>query len=281
MEKKTFTHVAYALGIAMAIIPSAALKAQTTFKLAIGGQTVTTQNANDIKGEFLKGGKITYDKASHTLTLNNAIIDTYTMADDNLKGIESGLPNLTIKLIGKNKIHTYYASGIYNNSKCTMTIVGDTLNVESAQQSAIFSSEESLLKIIDCAITAKGLWGIGGITGLKDEKLYVENATVSAFGRYASVSSFASIEMKNCKIVAPTQAVWNTDYHAVCEGKKIVANKEVKIAPEGTNGIKPTYNNSNTKEHIYNINGQKQNVPHHGLNIVKTSYGKVKKIIVR
>ena len=71
--------------------------------LRVEGVLVTTANASDVLGD----GKVHYDAASKTLTLENAEIKTEVAGQE---GIYSNIPDLVIKLVGSNTMISSKAS---------------------------------------------------------------------------------------------------------------------------------------------------------------------------
>ncbi len=125
----------------------------TNYPLKIAGTQVTSANASDILGN---GGKVKYDNATHTLTLNNATINSTTE-----KAIET-TGSLIIKLVGTNTINSTSATAIYGPSSegFTMEIEGSgltssSLNVTSGSGIAIYSNK-ARLSFSNSTITAKG-----------------------------------------------------------------------------------------------------------------------------
>ena len=125
-----------ALLILVLVIPSAiTVSAVTSYALYVGGVQVTDENAADVLGD----GTVSYDAATNTLTLNNARInDYYTLAvgaqngaENSYHGIYCDIPDLTVNLVGENRIVTkpdpneeYYENEIAVYSPYDLVISG-------------------------------------------------------------------------------------------------------------------------------------------------------------
>lgn len=84
-------------------ITSALFTTATVYPLWVGKTPVISDNASQITGDHIESENISFNAESNTLTLKNANI---FMADWEGFPIESGLPNLKIKLIGENHVQT-------------------------------------------------------------------------------------------------------------------------------------------------------------------------------
>lgn len=251
----------------------ATTQAQTIYKLKVCGTEVTSDNAADITGAWKKAGKITYNDATKTLTLTNATLEA-TESDNCIRN-EMGTLNIVFE--GTNTLNSAWGAGIYNDVNGKMTITGGTAKIKVQEQAGIFSSENSELTITKTNIDTYGYWGISGITGMKNEKLIIDNATVSAFGSWASLSAFASFTLTNGKIIEPTGATWKDEMHAACDkNKRIIKNKYVKITPT-PNGVSTTEKkNNNEIKAIYTIEGKQISNLKRGINIIKYNNGSSK-----
>lgn len=251
----------------------ATTQAQTIYKLKVCGTEVTSDNAADITGAWKKAGKITYNDATKTLTLTDATLEA-TESDNCIRN-EMGTLNIVFE--GTNTLNSAWGAGIYNDVNGKMTITGGTAKIKVQEQAGIFSSENSELTITKTNIDTYGYWGISGITGMKNEKLIIDNATVSAFGSWASLSAFASFTLTNGKIIEPTGATWKDEMHAACDkNKRIIKNKYVKITPT-PNGVSTTEKkNNNEIKAIYTIEGKQISNLKRGINIIKYNNGSSK-----
>ena len=202
----------YPLLIALAALAiSASAAAQTSYKLWVAGTQVTSANAKDITAAIgnpaIATGTITYNAATQTLTLNNAKVTT-----SRNRGIECEIPT-TIRLEGTS---TVTVTGVYSGITFTRPgiITGPgSLDVTSSDQIAVFPRGTSLI-IRACNLTASGLWGIGGNSGYASETLAIENASVKAFGREASLDGVNSLTLTGCAINSPASAAFDASKKA-------------------------------------------------------------------
>lgn len=80
-----------------------------TYNLAVNNVMVTSANASDILGD----GTASYDPETNTLTLNNADITT---ADPAINALD-----ITINLVGNNRVTSTNNAGIMTRGNCTIT----------------------------------------------------------------------------------------------------------------------------------------------------------------
>ena len=166
-----------------------------------------------------------YSPQSNILTLENAIIDTTSPC-----AIDSRIDNLTINLIGTNRLVTANTSTLRITKPLTIT-GGGTLNVNSLSSCGILVNHTDLT-ITDCIVTAVGH---EGITGAYDSgaKLLIRNATVTAEGKNGSISDFASLTLEGCAITQPAGAAFDPSQNAVVLNGEMVTS-EVVITPQST-----------------------------------------------
>ncbi|MDO5725314.1 MAG: hypothetical protein Q4P29_03315, partial [Tissierellia bacterium] len=106
MERKRILSFVIVFAMMLGLMATMPTKANADYiaDLWVGGVRVTSDNAHDIKGPNITDGNVSYDKATNTLTLEDATIEGNVADDNGIKyGIKSGI-DLTIKLIGKNTI---------------------------------------------------------------------------------------------------------------------------------------------------------------------------------
>ena len=225
------------VGLLFALFGTLTVSAQTFYGIRVGGVDVTSANYTNIKASngftAVKGGKVTYDPAANTLTLNNA-----TIQSDEEFGIEVQNDALTIFLIKENTISTQGTSeqpraALAVSKDATITGYG-SLTLTSGYDCGIYiigtSGKPSTLTIKDCTISAEGMWGISGMTA--GTYLVVDGANVSAKGTHTSgsICDLASLTLNNSSITSPSGASWNNSKHAVCNSSGTpITNDWVKI----------------------------------------------------
>ena len=124
------------------------------YDLKVAGVTVTAVNASDILGD----GTASYDANSHTLTLDNAIISYIGSY-----GIQNGISNLNLRLVGDNFINVStdeqpdYSSQSAISTSVAMSISGDSeggaLHAAGANAIAVGSGN---LTISNCDLKVYG-----------------------------------------------------------------------------------------------------------------------------
>lgn len=97
MKKKLFA-ILLSIVMVAGLLPATAMAAEpTVYDIWVDGVQVTSENKDN-----LCGGTVSYDPATHTLSLNNATLDSETMSD---YGIKTTIPStLKIRLTGTNSI---------------------------------------------------------------------------------------------------------------------------------------------------------------------------------
>lgn len=195
------------------------------YDLWIAGKQVTSDNCKDLATIDGVSGVVIYSPQSNILTLENAIIDTTSP-----NAIDSRIDNLTINLIGTNRLVTANTSTLRITKPLTIT-GGGTLNVNSLSSCGILVIHTDLT-ITDCIVTAVGH---EGITGAYDSgaKLFIRNATVTAEGGNGSISDFASLTLEGCAITQPAGAAFDPSQNAVVLDGEMVTS-EVVITPQST-----------------------------------------------
>ena len=108
----------YKKGITSAIFTTA-----TLYPLWVAGVHVTSDNASNITGTNIQGGKVSYDAETHMLTLNGASLFTN---ENNPEPMITCNGDLTIQLIGDNSI---VFSGDYSNYAIKNTATSGTLTI--------------------------------------------------------------------------------------------------------------------------------------------------------
>ena len=195
------------------------------YDLWIAGKQVTSDNCKDLAEFEGVSGSVIYDPQSNILTLENATIDTTSP-----NAIDSRIDNLTINLIGTNRLVTANTSTLRITKPLTIT-GGGTLNVNSLSSCGILVIHTDLT-ITDCIVTAVGHEGITGAYG-SDGKLLIKNATVTAEGKDGSICDFGSLTLEGCAITQPAGAAFDPSEKAVAlNGEKVTS--EVVITPQST-----------------------------------------------
>ena len=227
------------------------------YDITIGGDQVTSENASNIRGIWLKAGKLYFDAPTNTLTLENAEITTKTYA------ILSYTEGLKIELIGENKIFSDRASSLYLSKKTAITGEG-SLSVETTDNCGIFLPGSSLT-IEDCTVTAKGKWGVAGNNSTEAGKLFIKNAQLTAEGINGSICDMAELKLEGSYIKDPDGAVFDADLFAVALGGQIVT-EAVNIVRLSDGIANAELDKTNTQSAVYTLSGTKLSTPINKLN---------------
>ena len=189
--------------LALMLMLSGAVSASAVVKyeLYVGGVQVTGGNAADVLGD----GTVSYDSATNTLTLNNARINNYYTsavgaqngAEPSYHGIYCDIPDLTVNLVGENRIVTkpdpneeYVENEIAVYSTYDLVISGSgKLSVTST--TAVGSRQSITVK--DCTVDCSYM----GIMSLGDT--LIDGATVSAMVNLIASPS-GDITLKNTTV---------------------------------------------------------------------------------
>lgn len=183
MKKKLFA-ILLSIVMVAGLLPATALATEpTVYDIWVDGVQVTSENKDN-----LCGGTVSYDPATHTLSLNNATLDNDTLSD---YGIKTTIPStLKIRLTGTNSITRTDPGGgvgIYLNYSNSVEITGDgtlVINVIGENYDGISTGAD--VKISDKAnvtINAEGGLGIAG------RMVEIDGATVNSTGLYAGIDA--------------------------------------------------------------------------------------------
>ena len=180
MKKKLFA-ILLSIVMVAGLLPATALAAEpTVYDIWVDGVQVTSENKDN-----LCGGTVSYDPATHTLSLNNATLDNDTMSD---YGIKTIIPNtLKIRLTGTNSITRTSPGGGMGIAPNSVEITGDgTLKINVIGENYDGISAGADVKISDKAKVIINAEGGLGITGRMVE---IDGATVDSTGLYAGIDA--------------------------------------------------------------------------------------------
>ena len=182
--KKKLLAILLSMVMLVGLMPFTALAADpTAYDIWVDGVQVTSENKDN-----LCGGTVSYDPTTHTLSLNNATLDSDTLSD---YGIKTIIPStLKIRLTGTNSmIRTCPGGGmgIASNSSNSVEITGDgtlVINVNGENYDGISAGAD--VKISDKAKVTINAEGGLGIVGRMVE---IDGATVNSTGLYAGIDA--------------------------------------------------------------------------------------------
>ncbi len=183
MKKKLFA-ILFSIVMVAGFLPATALAAEpTVYDIWVDGVQVTSENKDN-----LCSGTVSYDPTTHTLSLNNATLDSDTRSD---YGIKTTIPStLKIRLTGTNSIIRTYTGGgiaIAPNSGNSVEITGDgtlMINVNGNTYDGISAGAD--VKISDKAKVTINAEGGLGIVGRSVE---IDGAKVDSTGLYAGIDA--------------------------------------------------------------------------------------------
>lgn len=194
---------------------------KSVYDLSIGGEKVSADNAASITGSWLKGGSVSYEVASNTLTLTNAEIVS------SAAGIVSSIENLKIRVNGKCDISS---SGSAIESAGSLNILGaGTLNLRSVSGSGVALAENGArLTISGCKMNADGSRGLSGLVdGLSYLSVSGADTEVTATGTLGSVVNFDALDLDGCVISAPEGVKFDATNRGIVKDGAIVTSKVV------------------------------------------------------
>ena len=182
--KKKLLAILLSIVMVAVLLPVTALAADpTVYDIWVDGVQVTSENKDN-----LFSGTVSYDPATHTLSLNNATLDNDTMSD---YGIKTIIPStLKIRLTGTNSITRTYPNGgigIAPNSGNSVEITGDgTLMINVIGETYDGISAGADVKISD---KAKVIINSEGGVGIIGKTVEIDGATVKSTGLYAGIDA--------------------------------------------------------------------------------------------
>lgn len=222
------------------VMSSAFAMAQEAYGIKVAGVEVTSENCADLSVIEGVSGKVSFDAATNTLTLDNATIvnaKEEAILNDRCEG-------LVIKVLGKNNITAADSAGIRIVQSTTILGVGASsmLNVKSDYSALAMCNVP--LTIQYCQVIAVGNYGISG-SGQYDDELTIRKSYVVAKGAegelnadedYGSIAKIADLNLEDCYITMPNGAKFDNNLGGVAVDGWLTSGKVV-IEPNGY-GIK-------------------------------------------
>ena len=195
-----------------------------SYGIWVADTEVTTLNHKDLSGIDGVEGKLSYDPATNTLTMEDVTI-TRT---DIYNGIRNSYQrDLKIEVVGNNSITTSY-SCIFLTHASTISGSG-TLSLKSSKGCGIFFN--SSLIVEDIKLYVEEHMGISGSHESKYDMLAIRNAYVEATGYNGSIFDIDNLVLDGCSIIQPEGAAFDANVHAVALNGEVVTDKVV-IAPD-------------------------------------------------
>ena len=197
-----------------------------TYSLWINDEAVTSVNAAHFVDQYGGiEGNVSYDHFTNTLTLENAVIGTYSTGQFET-GIWNRIDGLTIYLIGDNRIGAWsegiftYESGLTITGPGTLTIEDGDLGIwgHSMDYKSIIISDGCVVDIKD-----------GGLD-VSSGTLVIDNATLKSVGEGGSVTA-GNLQLDYVAISSPTGAVYDENNGYIEDASGNVINTQVIIEP--------------------------------------------------
>ena len=235
--------------------------AVTIYNFKIAGIQVTSVNCNDLSVIDGVSGKVNYDHATKTLTLDNATISNKNTVDEDDRGKAAGIFSevygLTIRLVGNNTITSEKYVGVWNRDG-EITFTGDGKLAVNGGLAGIFNYDDIIVS--GCTLEASG-----GRFGLLQGRWKFDHCTVRAKGggsssgdEYAgSIGNVRGCWFANCAIIEPVGTYWKKNdyecYDLVDELGNMVSDW-VTITPD-PNAIETPTADTTAKQGIYSLSG--------------------------
>ena len=177
------------------------------YDIWVKGTQVTALNANDVLGD----GTVSYDPSLKTLTLNGT--DIYASSGD---AIRNELLDLTINIIGTNKVESKYHNAL--SSTKNMTITGTGLATFQGHENGI-RTNGNLVIMDGCRVYAvgRGIGDYAGVYGDSGKTLTINHSLLDAKETYSSkgvIYGFQNVNIIDSRIDEPKYPItWNASNH--------------------------------------------------------------------
>ncbi len=202
--------------VANQIIHIASPQTTTNYGIFINNTQINSANAANFSAPNLTG-TVTYDDATHVLTLDNVSAET-------LSFVSCYNTDITVNFSGNCQFSDLVNSVVEHN----VTFQGQ--NAQAILAAAEVLVEDANLEFINGTYRFNtDMSRSFGLSGFGPEHLTITNADVSVGGSYSAIYGWRSIILNNCEIVAPVGAVVE-DGSVKLNGNEI-ANQIVHIAP--------------------------------------------------
>lgn len=219
----------------MALMGLTATAVAENYGIEIGGTEVTSENYTSISSfDAVKSGTVTYDPATHTLTLSNAKISS-----DDKMGIRFSNAQISYNLVLADGTENTVTSG---SGAALQTLASLTI---SGSGIATFTSDgdcgiyahytpdyDNILSIVNCTVAVSGRWGVAGY-GVNSGTLHIINSSVTAAGTDGAISDFKAMSLLGSQVTSPSGASWKDENHAMCyaSGSIVKGQTQVEIDP--------------------------------------------------
>ncbi len=230
------------------------------YGLFVCGVQVTDENKDDLSAiDGVTGGAATYDPATKTLRLKDAVIEP--TGNGTCVGNKS-VDGLTIEVEGECRMTSdNNRNALLMEAPTTITGKSGTgvpsLGIAAKDMVSVFVYKGTSCTIRGLDLTATGKYGISGYDGTR-EALTIENATVRATGENGSICHFKSVTLKDCQVVTPAGAAFING--TLRKDGKLVTEEAV-ILPDTAVGIGTTASDAPRREGTYTLSGVRLATP--------------------
>lgn len=213
-------------------------------------EKVTKKNCDKLGEIAGVSGKVTYDRETKTLTLEDATIETYNVI------VKNYIDGLNMKLAGSNKMNS--GDWLIESLSHEMKISGPgSLEAELPLSTCIYIGNGPFT-IEDCTINLKGQNGIDGVLGYGTYALIIRNANVTVECTNHAIAGLSSLTLEGCSITQPAGAAFDAESYGIALNGELV--KKVVIEADNTNSIENVQTDvSLRRPGIYTIEGMKMN----------------------
>lgn len=213
-------------------------------------EKVTKKNCDKLGEIAGVSGKVTYDRETKTLTLEDATIETYKVI------VKNYIDGLNMKLAGSNKMNS--GDWLIESLSHEMKISGPgSLEAELPLSTCIYIGNGPFT-IEDCTINLKGQNGIDGVLGYGAYALIIRNANVTVECTNHAIAGLSSLTLEGCSITQPAGATFDAESYGIALNGELV--KKVVIEADNTNSIENVQTDvSLRRPGIYTIEGMKMN----------------------
>lgn len=212
-------------------------------------EKVTKKNYDKLGEIEGVSGKVTYDRETKTLTLEDATIETDKVI------VKNYIDGLNMKLAGSNKMR---GDWLIESLSHEMKISGPgSLEAELPNSTCIYIGSAPFT-IEDCTINLKGQNGIDGVMGYGTYALIIRNANVTVECTNHAIAGLSSLTLEGCSITQPAGAAFDAESYGIALNGELV--KKVVIEADNTNSIENVQTDvSLRRPGIYTIEGMKMN----------------------
>ncbi|WP_024998155.1 DUF2436 domain-containing protein [Prevotella falsenii] len=177
------------------------------YDLSIAGTTVNAVNCTNLATIPGVKGKVSYDKTSKTLFLENATITT----TGTTLPIESKIDGMKIDVKGNNTITSGGVAAIsIENAKCFVK-GGGSLKL-SAKDYGMYAKGDASVTVDGCMIESDGAFG----SDSKNAEMAIKRCDATIKGRdFGTISGIKNFVIEGCRIIEPAGAKYDKNLKAV------------------------------------------------------------------